>query len=124
MKIEKQTSPETIVAELGERLSRRRVELGITQAQAADQAGVGKRTIERIEAGYDTQLTTLIRLLRVLDLADHLDQLIPEATPTPMAMLKHQAKPRKRATSRPATGRRTDARPTGSPCAAPAAAAR
>ena len=106
MKIEKQTSPETIVAELGKRLSHRRVELGITQAQAADQAGVGKRTIERIEAGYDTQLTTLIRLLRVLDLADHLDQLIPEATPTPMAMLKHQAKPRKRATSK----RKTKAR--------------
>ena len=97
MKIEKQTSPETIIMELGKRLSHRRIELGITQARAADQAGVGKRTIERIETGYDTQLTTLIRLLRVLDLADHLDQLIPEVTASPMEILKHQTKPRKRA---------------------------
>ena len=100
MKIEEQASPETIVMELGKQLSHRRIELGITQAQAADQAGVGKRTIERIEAGYDTQLTTLIRLLRVLGLADHLDQLIPEAAPSPMEILKHQKKPRKRATSK------------------------
>ena len=48
MKIEEQASPETIVMELGKRLSHQRIELGITQAQAADQAGVGKRTIERI----------------------------------------------------------------------------
>jgi len=98
MKIGKQAVPEVIIKELGMRIAHRRLELGITQAQAADQSGVGKRTIERIEAGYDTQLTTLIRLLRVLELTDHLDQLIPEATPTPMEMLKHQAKPRKRAT--------------------------
>ena len=69
----------------------------MTQAKAAEQAGVGKRTIERIEAGGDTQLTTLIRLLRILDLIDHLDQLIPEATTSPMEMLKHPSKPRKRA---------------------------
>jgi transcriptional regulator with XRE-family HTH domain len=100
MKIEKQTAPETIIVELGKRLSHRRIELGMTQAQAADQAGVGKRTIERIEAGHDTQLTTLIRLLRILDLLDHLDQLIPEATASPMERLKGQPKPRKRATSR------------------------
>ena len=100
MKIEMQAAPEAIIEELGMRIAHRRIELNMTQAEAAEQAGVGKRTIERIEAGGDTQLTTLIRLLRVLDLADHLDQLIPEATTSPMEMLKHQTKPRKRAATK------------------------
>ena len=100
MKIEKQTAPETILLELGKRIANRRIEQEMTQAQYAEQAGVGKRTIERIESGGDIQLTTFIRLLRVLDLAGHLDQLIPEATPSPMEMLKHQAKPRKRAVAK------------------------
>jgi len=97
MKIEKQTSPEAILLELGKRIATRRIEQEMTQAQSAEQAGVGKRTIERIESGGDIQLTTFIRLLRALDLADHLEHLIPEATPSPMEMLKRQAKPRKRA---------------------------
>lgn len=99
MKIETQTNPEAIIAELGMRLAHRRIELGLTQADVAKQSGVGKRTIERIEAGEDTQLTTLIRLLRILDLIDHLDQLIPEATVSPIEMLKQQQpQPRQRAT--------------------------
>ncbi len=100
MKIEKQTTPEAVITELGMRMAQRRVELGMTQAEMAEQAGVGKRTIERIEAGTDTQLSTLIRLLSVLDLTEHLDHLVPEATVSPMKMLEHQAKPRKRAISK------------------------
>jgi len=30
----------------------------LTQAQAAEEAGIGKRTVERIEAGGDTQMGT------------------------------------------------------------------
>ena len=90
MKIEKQTAPESALTELGVRMARRRIELGMTQAKAADQAGVGKRTVERIEAGADTQLSTLIRLLSVLDLAEHLDRLVPAGRVSPMEMLKRK----------------------------------
>jgi len=109
MRIDKQTSPEVVIGELGERIARRRIELGLTQAQAAAGAGVGKRTIERIEAGSDTQLSTLIRLLGVLDLAEGLDQLIPPAGASPMEMLKHKGRsePRKRATSKRTSEHRT-----------------
>lgn len=104
MKIEAQTSPEAVIAELGARIAHRRIELGLSQAEMAKQAGVGKRTIERIEAGEDTQLTTLIRLLRILELTDRLDLLIPEAKATPMERLKQQKKPlRQRATSKQKT---------------------
>ncbi len=100
MKIEKQTTPEAVITELGMRMAQRRVELGMTQAELAEQAGVGKRTVERIESGTDTQFSTLIRLLTALDLNEQLDHLVPEATVSPMEMLERQAKPRKRATSK------------------------
>ena len=100
MKIDKQTSPDAIIFELGGRIARQRIELGITQAEAARRAGVSKRTLERLEAGGDMQLTTLVRLLGVLGLTERLDGLIPAATISPMEMLKHQARPRKRATSK------------------------
>ena len=104
MRIKIQTAPEATITELGIRIARRRIELGMTQARAASQAGVGKRTIERIEAGADTQLSTLIRLLYVLDLTERLDQLIPAAVVSPMEMLKNRRKPRKRARPRKADG--------------------
>jgi transcriptional regulator with XRE-family HTH domain len=100
MKIENQMSDEAVLIELGQRLARRRIDLGLTQAQAAEEAGVGKRTIERVEAGSDTQVATLIRLMRVLDLTDELDRLVPEPGPRPMDLLKLKGKERKRASSR------------------------
>ena len=39
MKIEKQTTPDAIITELGVRVAQRRIELGMTQAEVAQQAG-------------------------------------------------------------------------------------
>jgi transcriptional regulator with XRE-family HTH domain len=100
MQIEKQLTPEAVLKELGRRIASRRLDLGITQADAADQAGLGKRTIERIEAGGDTQMSTIIRLLRVLDRMDGLERLVPETGPRPMDLLKLKGKERKRASSK------------------------
>ena len=100
MKIDRYATPESIIKELGLRIGRQRIKLGMTQAETAGQAGVSKRTVERIEAGADSQFTTIIRLLHVLDLSKHLDDLIPEAGPSPMEILKHQTKSRKRASSK------------------------
>ena len=88
---------EAILAEIGRRLARRRVELQLTQAEAAQQAGLGKRTLERIEAGESTQLSSLVRLMRVLELLPQLDRAIPSAAPGPMELLRHQGKMRQRA---------------------------
>ncbi len=97
MSITNQTTPQAALKELTTRLARYRMESGLTQAQLALQAGVSKRTIERIENGCDLQITTLVRLLGVLGLADRLDQLIPEHTVSPMDMLKGKTEPPKRA---------------------------
>ena len=99
MRIEKQLTPEAILAELGRRIARRRLDLAMTQADAAEQAGLGKRTVERIEAGRDTQVSTIVRLLRVLGLTEGLERLVPESAPSPMDLLKMKGKERKRASS-------------------------
>ncbi|OGV75361.1 MAG: transcriptional regulator [Lentisphaerae bacterium RIFOXYB12_FULL_65_16] len=103
MKIEPQLTPEAVLQELGRRVARRRLDLGISQADAAEQAGVGKRTVERIEAGGDTQMSTLLRLLRVLELMGGVDRLVPETGPRPMDLLKLRGKERQRAASQRTT---------------------
>lgn len=97
MKIERLLTDDAILSELGVRLAKRRLELQLTQADLAEEAGVSKRTVERLEAGETTQTSTLIRILRVLDLLDRLDALVPEPGPRPMDLLKLKGKERRRA---------------------------
>lgn len=97
MKIERLLTDEAILEELGSRLAQRRLELQLTQADLAEQAGVSKRTVERVEAGATTQMSTMIRVLRMLELLDRLEGLVPETGPTPLDLLKLKGKERKRA---------------------------
>ncbi|HEX5674718.1 MAG TPA: helix-turn-helix transcriptional regulator [Azonexus sp.] len=103
MKISNQVVDEVILRELGERLARVRLERNLTQAGLAEQAGVSKRTVERMEAGGVTQLVNLVRVCRVLDLLERFEALIPEPVASPVAQLKQRGKERKRASSAKAT---------------------
>jgi transcriptional regulator with XRE-family HTH domain len=87
---------DTILKEIGRRLARRRLDFQLTQAALAMEAGVSKRTVERIEAGYATQTLSLVRIMRVLDLLQGFDQLLPKPGPRPMGLLKLKGKPRRR----------------------------
>lgn len=100
MKITGLLTDDAVLAELGARIARRRVELQLTQAAVAEQAGIAKRTLERMEAGQTSQLSTLVRVLRVLDAASGLDGLIPESGPRPMDLLKQKGKVRQRASGK------------------------
>lgn len=100
MNITRKLDGETVLRELGERLARRRLDLQLTQAMAAEQAGVSKRTLERMEAGATVQLSSFIRILRALDLMDGLERLIPQAGPRPLDLLKLRGRERKRASPR------------------------
>lgn len=83
---------------LGSRLAARRLALNLTQAEVAEQAGVSKRTVERLESGGTaTQLSTFLRVCRVLGLQDRLDQLVPAPVASPVAQLRQQRQTRKRA---------------------------
>ena len=100
MKIAGLLTDEAILAELGGRLVQRRLELQLTQQMLAEQAGVSKRTVERIEAGATAQLSTLVRILRVLELLDRLEALVPAAGPRPMDLVRLKGKARKRASGK------------------------
>ncbi len=90
-------SDEALLAELGSRISRRRIAARLTQSQVAKEAGISKRTVERIENGASAQLSSLIRLLRALDLVAGLEALVPAERPSPMELLRNRGKRRVRA---------------------------
>ena len=97
MRITGLLTDDAVLAELGSRIAARRIELQLTQAAVAEQAGIAKRTLERMEAGQTSQLATLVRVLRVLEVASGLDSLIPESGPRPMDLVKRKGKVRQRA---------------------------
>ncbi len=105
MKISNQVTDAAILQELGERLTQTRLTRNLKQSELATQAGVSKRTVERMEAGGPTQLVNLVRVCRALGLLERFDQLIPEPATSPVAQLKLRDKRRKRAASVKAPGR-------------------
>ena len=101
MKIISQLTDEAILRELGGRLASVRIDLNLTQAALAEQAGVAKRTVERLESGeVATQLSGFLRVCRVLGLLERFESLIPEPTVSPMMQLKMHNKKRKRASGK------------------------
>lgn len=88
---------EAILGEIGERLAATRLSRNLTQAALARDAGVSKRTVERMEAGESAQLTSLLRVLRALDLLEGLEALLPPVRPGPMELLRAGGRPRQRA---------------------------
>jgi putative transcriptional regulator len=102
MKIENQNTDAAILAELGKRLTQARLNRNRTQEELAGAAGVSKRTIERLEAGQSVQLSNMVRAFRALNLAQNLDQLVPQMAPSPIEQLKLHGKQRRRASSQKA----------------------
>jgi transcriptional regulator with XRE-family HTH domain len=101
MSIQRLMTDEALLQELGRRIAKQRLERNLSQAQLAEQAGISKRTLERLEAGAAaTQLSLFLRVLRQLDLLERLDLLLPEPQPSPLALLELQKAGRKRASRR------------------------
>ncbi len=125
MKITDLSTDAAVLAELGERLSRTRLERNLTQRELAAQAGVERKAIQRLESGESVTLLSLIRILRALGLLEVLGGLLPEPTPSPIELLSLQGRRRRRASGargrgsgrgeRPATWRWGDERPDAGP---------
>jgi transcriptional regulator with XRE-family HTH domain len=104
MKITGQLTDESILKELGGRLTSARLGRNLTQAALAEQSGVSKRTVERLESGeVATQLSGFLRVCRTLGLLERFESLIPEVSTSPMEQLKKQGRKRQRASGRKAT---------------------
>jgi transcriptional regulator with XRE-family HTH domain len=105
MNINNTLRDDVVIEEVGRRLEAIRLGRNQTQAQLATQAGVSKRTIERLESGaVAVQLSGLVRVCRALDLLDRFDAFLPEPLVSPIALMKLRGRSRRRASGRPAPG--------------------
>ena len=91
---------EEVLAELGERLRRYRLQQNRTLEDVARAAGVGLRTAARAEAGDNPTLATVVKLLRALGRLEALDAFLPEPLVSPLEMARLSGRVRERA-SRP-----------------------
>lgn len=93
-------SDDAMLKEVGNRIAQYRLNQDKTQAALAQEAGVSNRTLTRIEHGQSVQSSSLIRILRALQLVGNLDTLIPEPAVSPVQQLRMQGKRRQRASSK------------------------
>jgi putative transcriptional regulator len=101
MHLDELMTDDAVLAELGRRLMRHRLARNWTQAELAEQAGIGQATVQSAERGESVQMTSLIKLLRTLELLAGLDVAIPESIELPIAQLeREQRKVRRRASGR------------------------
>jgi transcriptional regulator with XRE-family HTH domain len=103
MKFRSELSDDATLQELGRRIARLRLERDLTQRQLAEDAGVDRKGVLRLEAGDPVQIVTLVRVLRALGRLHALDSLLPEAGPSPMELLQLHGRERQRASGRAAS---------------------
>ena len=92
-------SDRAVLEELGQRLRAVRLERNLSQAEVAEQAGIGRVTLQRMEAGESPSLINLVRVLRALDLLEGLESLLPTPGPSPIDELERRGRRRQRARS-------------------------
>ena len=101
MKIDSSLTDQALLKLIGERLAQLRLAKNLIQAQLSAQAGLGVRTVQRLELGEAaTQLSGFVRVCRALGIIERFDTLLPEPADSPMeqlAQLKRSGHRRKRA---------------------------
>jgi transcriptional regulator with XRE-family HTH domain len=101
MNLEELLTDDAVLAELGRRLARHRLERNWTQAEIAAEAGLGQATVQRAERGESVQMISMVKLLRTLGLLGALDAAVPESIVLPIAQLeREQRRVRRRASGR------------------------
>lgn len=119
-RIGNETSTPDVLRELGERIRGYRLQQNLRVIDVTRLSGLPSRTINRLEAGENSTLETVVRVLRALGRLDALEAFLPVPTLSPiqLAALSGQvrqraSRPRKTSASRdstPATERERGAR--------------
>ena len=89
-----------VLRELGARMKTLRLRQNLRVKDLAARAGVGARTIDRVEAGHSVGTETLVRVMRGLGQLQAFDALIPLLEPSPYEIEQLRGKPRQRASRR------------------------
>ena len=90
-----------VLRELGARLKALRLRQNLRVKDLATRAGVGARTIDRVEAGHSVGTDTLVRIMRGLGGLQAFEGFIPPPELSPYEIEKLRGKPRQRASRRP-----------------------
>jgi transcriptional regulator with XRE-family HTH domain len=93
-------SIDDLQTDLGQRLEALRLGRNIHQSRLAEDAGVSRRTITRLENGQSVSLDTLLRVMRALGLAGRLATLLPDPAVRPIDRVRLKGKERRRARAR------------------------
>ena len=95
--IDPMATTEEILAEIGDRLRRYRLQQNRTVSDIAATAGVSEPTATRAEAGKNPTMATVVRLLRALGRLDALDAFLPVALVSPVEVAARRGREPRRA---------------------------
>ena len=93
--------PRPIAADIGafgRKLEAYRLARGIRQEDLAEQAGLSRSTLHRLETGKGGTLDSLFRVMRALELGERLDSLVTDAEVSPLDPRSAEPRRRQRAT--------------------------
>ena len=97
------TTSHGLEAELGRRLAGVRLARNVTQKTLSEEAGIGLRTLRRLETGESSTLDSFLRVAMALGMADDLLAAVPSRDIRPIERVSSRKSERKRA--RPAQTR-------------------
>ena len=87
--------------EIGSRLARLRLSRNLTQSMLAEDAGIGVRTLRRVEAGEPSTLDSFLRVALALGLGDAILGAIPSGRIRPIERVSRTGSERRRARPQP-----------------------
>jgi DNA-binding XRE family transcriptional regulator len=85
---------------VGERVKTERLNQNMTQVDLAQQAGLNRIVLSRIENGKGCTLGSFIRILRSLRKLNHLDMFLPEPGVSPIQLAKLAGQQRQEASGK------------------------
>lgn len=94
--------------ELGSRLAQIRLNQNLSQASLAEEAGVTRITVHKIESGGNANLKSLLRVMRALGILGNLEAAIPELAPSPLLQAEAIKNQRRRASRKRSPDTSTD----------------
>lgn len=86
-----------IETEIGSRLAQLRLSRNVTQSMLASDAGIGVRTLRRLEAGQPSTLDSFLRVALALDLGDAILGALPTGEIRPIERVSRRRSERRRA---------------------------
>jgi transcriptional regulator with XRE-family HTH domain len=90
-------STAVIIETLCKRLDEIRLSRNLSQAELAAEAGVSRRTMNRLADGQSISLDSFLRIMQALHLADHLAALLPDPAVRPVDRVRLDGAERQRA---------------------------